>query len=107
MKPALPGEEELAETTLRSTMPMRNFSWPRQNCDRRSESCNSVALQSRSILRYYRSVGVNNCSRTFQVVDCPGVSVTMPVFWLPHTLLNGSPRLYCSSRATNGLSFGA
>jgi hypothetical protein len=25
MKPALPGEEELAETTLRSTMPMRNF----------------------------------------------------------------------------------
>jgi hypothetical protein len=56
---------------------------------------------------YSQECGVKSCSRTLHVVDCPGVSVTMPVSMPFHSLAKGSPKLYCSSRATNGLSLGA
>jgi hypothetical protein len=56
--------------------------------------------------RFYFA-GVNSSSRTCQVTDSPGFRVTIPVSMPFHSLPKGSPKLNCSSMATNCLVGGA
>jgi len=82
-----------------------NRSVPRNALSFRSGSDHLAVMVSPSGLDY-RRFGANNTSRTFQVVDSPGLSFTMPVSIPFHSSPKGSWKLNCCSMAAKVSLFG-